>query len=179
VERDIEMLLPGAEYALTGSQIEQQLEPLLSTDEDEYEYNEQQIIEIIHKESSDIAVRKAIYRTDLFYDMFPTFTSLTRERLWCMNDNHPIAYILQNINNDDRYGNNICLSSKRLESIIIFWPHEQLQDAIDYIFHKCKEYNLPVQDQDQDFELELNEQQEEEHFDKREDGMVNIIIDTK
>lgn len=146
---DEEALLPGAEYMLTGTQINDMTEPLI--DEDEYidmevdtRFAERDIISAIKKNVLEITSKLVVERLDLFYDMFPSYSNGgTDTPVWCMPVDHPIHILLYDFMQADPY---TILNTKTLCCAIAVWEDVNVHDAINYIMeYESKSVFVPAE----------------------------------
>lgn len=136
--------------------MDERLEPLLIDTEYEerqqltFERAVQDLVHNIHKDVQDIAQRAIVYRSDLFYDMFPIQTTGSRKRrvdpidTWCIPFSHPINRLMNNILQKVPIEH---LDVKMFSDSIVFWADDDMQDTVDYIIEQCKRYNLDIYNQ--------------------------------
>jgi len=110
--------------------------PLLEQNVDEEHIHD--LVRRIHSDASQYAYRTdGLYRTDLFYDMFPL--SNNGVTYWWIPTNHPIAMLLYTyteyklIQNIDKYTGSVTV-----------WHDDAVFDIINYIVDTCKHLGLMV-----------------------------------
>ena len=155
-EEPDESILPGAEYMLNGQEMEERLHPLLSSQlspsfgggeaerkkrEEDDRFFERDLIALIHDNAKRISRHDEIYRTDLFFDMFPSFTEDENESVWCMPIDHPIHIILDDYLRREFYA---IIHMDYIQVAICIWLASDVQDAADYVIQKCTENGLGV-----------------------------------
>jgi hypothetical protein len=137
-----EELLPGAEYFLTGEEMDDLLTPLVdvSLDDEQHpdaEMTDADIIEYVYKEVKANVAGDTLYRMNFFQNMFPHYSD--RDELnWWMPESHAISILLQN------RGHRCVQVFRVAEGAVVVWKNDDLHEIIDYIVSECNNMNRRV-----------------------------------
>ena len=136
-----EELLPGAEYTLTGVEMSSRLSPLLE-EEEEYEEDSTpsdiEMCKFIHESACLTATREAPFRSDFFYDIFPTFTK-HGVIVWWVSIEHPLSILMESqITSGPLRVYNTSYGCSAI------WSDAAVHDTIDFVINTCKALELKI-----------------------------------
>ena len=120
---------------LNGTEMEERLAPLLQVGDAKQDrvnerFRERELILLLHDNAKRLCKRDVVNRTDMFYDMFPSYTIDENESVWCIPIDHPLHIIMEDYLEKEFYA---IVEIEYIQVPVAIWLSDDVQDAIDHV----------------------------------------------